>query len=47
MRMYKYYILMVVGACMVSCANEGIAYKKAEQSFAIGEYYNAAALYKL
>ena len=32
---------------VVSCANEGIAFKKAEQAYAIGEYNTAAALYKL
>lgn len=31
----------------LSCSNEGIAYKKAEQAYSIGEYYNAAAFYKL
>lgn len=31
---------------MVACSNEGIAFKKAEQSYAIGEYYAASVNYK-
>lgn len=31
---------------MVACSNEGIAFKKAEQSYAIGEYYAASINYK-
>ena len=31
---------------MVACSNEGIAFKKAEQSYAIGEYYTASINYK-
>ncbi len=29
-----------------SCSNENIAFKKGEQSYAVGEYYQAAAYYK-
>lgn len=32
--------------CLVSCGNESIAYKKAEQSYALGEYYTASIHYK-
>lgn len=31
---------------LCACSNEGIAFKKAEQSYAIGEYYNASIQYK-
>ena len=31
---------------VVACSNEGIAFKKAEQSYAIGEYYTASIHYK-
>ena len=31
---------------LVACSNEGISFKKAEQSYAIGEYYTASILYK-
>lgn len=31
---------------LVACSNEGIAFKKAEQSYAIGEYYAASINYK-
>ena len=31
---------------VVACSNEGIAFKKAEQSYAIGEYYTASLHYK-
>ena len=31
---------------VVACSNEGIAFKKAEQSYAIGEYYTASIDYK-
>ena len=37
------YILALV---LVACSNEGIAFKKAEQSYAIGEYYAASINYK-
>ena len=29
-----------------ACSNEGVAFKKAEQSYAIGEYYAASINYK-
>ena len=44
--------LCQVASCLVlawgvsSCSNEGIAFKKAEQSYAIGEYYAASLNYK-
>ena len=31
---------------LVACSNEGVAFKKAEQSYAIGEYYTASLNYK-
>jgi outer membrane protein OmpA-like peptidoglycan-associated protein len=31
---------------LVACSNEGVAFKKAEQSYAIGEYYAASINYK-
>ena len=31
---------------VVACSNEGVAFKKAEQSYAIGEYYAASINYK-
>ena len=37
------YILALV---LVACSNEGVAFKKAEQSYAIGEYYAASINYK-
>ena len=37
------YITVLV---LVACSNEGIAFKKAEQSYAIGEYYAASINYK-
>ncbi|NLV53001.1 MAG: OmpA family protein [Bacteroidales bacterium] len=36
-------ILLLV---LMSCSNEAIAFKKAEQSYALGEYYVASTLYK-
>ena len=35
---------MIMGLC--SCSNEAVSYKKAEQAYALGEYYSAAALFK-
>jgi outer membrane protein OmpA-like peptidoglycan-associated protein len=35
-----------VALVLVACSNEGIAFKKAEQSYAIGEYYAASINYK-
>lgn len=40
------FTLLILFIC-VGCANESIAYKKGEQAYAIGEYYNAASYYKL
>ena len=40
------HIFIYIGALMmVACSNEGIAFKKAEQSYAIGEYYAASINY--
>ena len=36
----------IVAMVLVACSNEGIAFKKAEQSYAIGEYYAASINYK-
>lgn len=38
--------IYVVLLMLVACSNEGIAFKKAEQSYAIGEYYAASINYK-
>lgn len=51
MRHYNGHIFFVLGylclaAFVCSCSNEGIAFKKAEQSYAIGEYYAASINYK-
>ncbi len=41
------HILILIAALgMVACSNESIAFKKAEQSYAIGEYYAASINYK-
>ena len=37
---------MVAVVFVCACSNEGIAFKKAEQSYAIGEYYTASIHYK-
>jgi tetratricopeptide (TPR) repeat protein len=37
---------MVVVVLLCACSNEGIAFKKGEQSYAIGEYYAASIYYK-
>lgn len=47
MKRYIYIVSFVTISILAACSNEGIAYKKGEQAFAIGEYYNAAAYYKL
>lgn len=44
MRRNIIYIVMVFA--LFSCSNEAVLNKKAEQALAIGEYYNAANLYK-
>lgn len=42
-----FHILIYIAVLMVcACANEGVAFKKAEQSYAIGEYYAASINYK-
>lgn len=38
--------IYIVALMLVACSNEGIAFKKAEQSYAIGEYYTASINYK-
>lgn len=40
------FIYILVALTVVACSNEGIAFKKAEQSYAIGEYYAASINYK-
>lgn len=41
------HILILIAALgMAACSNESIAFKKAEQSYAIGEYYAASINYK-
>ena len=47
MRKILFALFPVLIMIVVSCANEGIAFKKAEQAYAIGEYNTAAAYYKL
>ncbi len=43
----EYTAFLLIAVLMVcACSNEGIAFKKAEQSFAIGEYYAASINYK-
>ena len=44
MRCKIHYIIILFA--LASCSNESILTKKAEQSYAIGEYYTAANLYK-
>ena len=39
-------MLCSVVVLLCACSNEGIAFKKAEQSYAIGEYYAASLNYK-
>ncbi len=43
---FHIYIYIVAAWVLVACSNEGIAFKKAEQSYAIGEYYAASVNYK-
>lgn len=38
--------IYVVLLMLAACSNEGVAFKKAEQSYAIGEYYAASINYK-
>ena len=46
MRRLIHTALLIVGLFCFSCSNENIAFKKAEQSFAMGEYYAAALNYR-
>ena len=47
MRRNSLFIVISIAALMLgACSNEGIAFKKAEQSYAIGEYYAASINYK-
>ncbi|MBR6973448.1 MAG: PD40 domain-containing protein [Bacteroidaceae bacterium] len=39
-------IIYIAALVLVACSNEGVAFKKAEQSYAIGEYYAASINYK-
>ena len=39
-------LIYIVALVLVACSNESIAFKKAEQSYAIGEYYAASINYK-
>ncbi|MCM1311397.1 MAG: OmpA family protein [Bacteroides sp.] len=46
-RKLKYDVIFCLCACFfAACSNENIPFKKGEQSYAIGEYYQAAAYYK-
>ena len=45
-RKISHIIIYIVASVMVACSNEGVAFKKAEQSYAIGEYYAASINYK-
>lgn len=40
------FLLLMLSAAFVSCSNENIAFKKAEQAYAKGEYYTASQFYK-
>ena len=39
-------VCLCLVALVCACSNESVSYKKAEQSYAIGEYYTAAIHYK-
>ena len=39
-------LVSILALVLVACSNEGVAFKKAEQSYAIGEYYAASINYK-
>ncbi len=45
-RKISHIIIYIVALVLVACSNEGVAFKKAEQSYAIGEYYAASINYK-
>lgn len=45
-RKISHIIIYIAALVLVACSNEGVAFKKAEQSYAIGEYYVASINYK-
>lgn len=45
-RKISHIIIYIAALVLVACSNEGVAFKKAEQSYAIGEYYAASINYK-
>ena len=45
-RKISHIIIYIAALVLVACSNEGVAFKKAEQSYAIGEYYAAGINYK-
>ncbi|MCR5042889.1 MAG: OmpA family protein [Bacteroidaceae bacterium] len=45
-RKISHIIIYMAALVLVACSNEGVAFKKAEQSYAIGEYYAASINYK-
>ncbi len=45
-RKIPHIIIYIAALVLVACSNEGVAFKKAEQSYAIGEYYAASINYK-
>ena len=47
MKDFRFIIIITIILSVLSCSNENLAYKKGEQAYAIGEYYNAAYYYKL
>ena len=47
MKLIHYAALYLAISLLFSCSNENIAFKKGEQAYAVGEYYNAASYYKL
>lgn len=47
MRPFQFLSFITAIFFLCSCSNENIAFKKGEQAYAIGEYYNAAYYYKL
>ncbi len=45
-RKISHIIIYIAALVLVACSSEGVAFKKAEQSYAIGEYYAASINYK-
>ncbi len=45
-RKISHIIIYIAALVLVACSNESVAFKKAEQSYAIGEYYAASINYK-